>query len=461
MATGDFDTYYSDNPWENLDKNQRQWYDPELMRIWRQKNVFSQTIPFKMSNMDVRAKTMTVSQLFDPHANFNALALRQLWLPAAHLDSRSIDITFTRHGGKVAYHKYDDYITYWKQDGVNGLRRILNGALGYHMVEVQEMLARNAYISGALTGGFNMMSGGGADFSAISTSDKFDIRDAMDIWLGMSYRDVPQAQGVNGAGASIICYTSPGVIYDIQGDTNYTGVAQYADPSRLLNYEAGSYKNVRFVQTPRATLWNCGDLTAQATVSSAITAGDGAPDPATTKVDGTYATGQDGATHYIQLGATNTWSAGSATGMAAFVAGDIITLHTLRTASYGITNGVNFQDGTLHNRRIISVDAGNLRLTLDRPIMLDFSTDLGSSVYAYVTKGRHIHTSIFVAAPTGIVAGVAQPPRFHTPPPVDDFNSIYRFSWDDYMGYQLFNPDVFEVIFSAGTTRVKGDAVVQ
>lgn len=461
MATGDFDTYYSDNPWEQMSTNQRQWYDPELMRLWRTRNVFSSTIPFKKSNLDVRAKTMTVTQLFDPHANFNALSLRQLWLPAAHIDSRSIDITFTRHGGKVAFHKYDEYITYWQENNQKGLRRIMNGALGYHMIEVQEMLARNAYIEGALGGGFNLMSGGGTDFSALSTADKFDPDIAMDIWLGMSYREVPAAQGVNGAGASIVCYTSPGVIYDIQNDAGFQSVNQYANPSALMMYEAGAYKNVRFVQTPRCTLWNCGPITLQAPVTSAITAGDGAPDPSSTKVDGTYAVGQSGVTNYIQLGAPAVWSTGSGTGMAGFAVGDIISVHTIRSASWGVSSGVDFRDGTLHNRRIVSIDSDNYRLTLDRPIMLDMSTDLGSGVYAYVTLGRHIHASIFVAQPSGLVAGVAQPPRVYNPPPVDDFESIFRFSWDDYLGYQMFNPEVFEVVFSAGTVRVKGDKKVQ
>jgi hypothetical protein len=251
---------------------------------------------------------------------------------------------------------------------------------------------------------------------------------------------------VDKGGNRLICYTSPGVIYDIQKDPDYETAAQYADAVRLLNYEVGRYKNVRFVQTPRATLWNCGEVSAQTTVTAAITAGDGAPDPSATKVDGTYGVGQDGATHYI--------SVADATG---FAVGDMVTLHTLRTADYGITDGVDFRDGTLHNLRIVNISGNNI--SFDRPVMIDFATDLGSGVYAYLTKGRHIHSSVFVAAPTGIVAGVAQPPRMYTPPPVDDFEAMQRFSWDMYLGYQTYNPEVFEVVFSASTIRIKGDKV--
>jgi len=93
--------------------------------------------------------------------------------------------------------------------------------------------------------------------------------------------------------------------------------------------------------------------------------------------------------------------------------------------------------------------------------MVDMNTDLGGTVYAYVTKGRHIHSSIFVGGPQGIVAGVARAPRYHAPPPVDDFEQVHRFSWDAYMGFNAYAPEMFEVVFSAGTFRVKGAAGVQ
>jgi hypothetical protein len=38
---------------------------------------------------------------------------------------------------------------------------------------------------------------------------------------------------------------------------------------------------------------------------------------------------------------------------------------------------------------------------------------------------------------------------------------VQRFSWDGYFGYQPYAPEVFEVVFTAGTTRLKGAAGVQ
>lgn len=456
MTTGDFDTYYSDQPWAAIDKNQREWYDPELISVFRNKALFAQLIPFVKNLGDVRATKMHMTQLFDPHPDYTPLNLRQLWMPAAHVDSRSIEIEFARYGGKVAYMKYDDMITYWKQNGTEGLRKIMRGALGQHMVETLDLLARNAFLEGSLGSGYTLYQGTATDFSGLAVTDKFDPAIAMDIWLGMANRGVANALGPNGAEGNIVCYTTPGVIFDIQngaGGDAWVAAHEYANPEALLKYEVGSYKNVRFIQHPLLTLWNTGEVIAQGSVSVAIHAGDGSPNPATTKVDNTYRVGQTtgGIVHSISVGS---WGTGT---IADISVNDMITIHTTRTSDYGVTDGVDPFEGTAHVRRVVAkTDASPDLLVLDRPIMVDMDTDLGGGVYAYVTKGRTIHSSIFVGSNEGIVAGVAQPPRVYAPPPVDDFESVYRFSWDAFQGYQTYAPEVFEVVFSAGSTRVKG-----
>lgn len=459
MATGDFDLYYSDNPWTVMDKNQRTVYDPDLLAIYRQRALFTPTIQFVKNLGDARATKMVLNQLLDPHPDTTALAVRQIWMPASHIDSRQIEIVFSRYGGKVAYTTYDDIVTYWRQNGSAGVRRIMRGALGQHMVDVLDLLARNAYLSGALTTGYAMYQGGGSDFSALATTDVFSLNTSLDIWLGMTTRGVAAAMGPAGAANNIICYTSPSVIYDIQkgtGSDEWIAVNQYEGRTQALKYEVGTYKNVRYVSSNKLILWNTGELIAQGLVDAAITAGDGAPDPGTTKVDGTYMVGQTtaGITNYISVGS---WGTGS---LADIDVNDMVTIHVTRTAANGITNGVDFTEGTSHVRRVVAKSATPDRLVLDQPIMVDMNTDLGGGTYAYVTKARNVHASIFVGGPQGIVSGVALPPRFHAPRPVDDFDMVQRFSWDGYFGHQPYAPEVFEVVFSAGTTRVKGDAAV-
>lgn len=460
MAVGDFDTYYADNPWEVIDKNTRTFYDPDLIALFRERALFTPTISYVKNLGDIRATEMVMTQLMDPHPDYTALAMRQLWMPASHVDSRQVRISFNRYGGKVAYTNYDDMVTYWRQNGTAGVRRIMRGALGQHMIDVLDLLARNAYLKGAYDSGYLMYQGSASDFSGIATTDTFDVNIALDIWLGMSYRRIAAARGPNGAQNNIICYTTPGVIYDIQKGTNsdeWIEVHKYADQETLLKYEVGSYKNVRFVQSPKLVLWNAGTIEAQGLVDAAIHAGDGAPDPDTTKVDSVYEVGQTstGIVNYISVGS---WGTGAVSNIEV---NDMITIHLTRTSAYGVANGVNPFEGTSHVRRVVGVSSSPDRIVLDQPIMVDMATDLGAGVYAYVTKGRNVHASIFIGAPQGIVSGVAMPPRLHTPPPVDDFEMVQRFSWDAYIGHQTYAPEVFEVVLSAGSTRIKGAAGVQ
>jgi hypothetical protein len=457
MAVGDFDTYYSDEPFSVMDKNQRTWLDPDLIDMWRLRSVFRPILSFTKSLLDVRATSMTVTQLLDPHPDITPLAARQIWMPSMHIDSRAIEITFQHNGNKIAYHKYDDMITYWRQNNKAGIRNIARGSLGVAEVDMNDLLARNALIQGAQTTGYSLFVNDRADFSEIVVGDKFDPYIGADIWLGMANRGLAQALGPSGAEGSIFCFTTPGVIYDIQKDTDWKSVHEYLSDRVLLQYEVGSFKNVRYVQTPKCTLWNTGEIIARAPVNAAITAGDGSPEAGVTKVDGTYKTGQNtaGITNYIQLDTPTSGSMGS------FVVNDIITIHATLSADYGVADGVDFNEGKLTNRRIVGVDVGNKRLLLDTPVLVDFTTDLGGGVYAYVTKARNVHASIFVGGPQAIVAGVAQQPLFYQLDPIDDFKAIYRFSFDQYMGYQPYRPEVFEVVFSAGSTRIKGSTVVQ
>lgn len=341
-------------------------------------------------------------------------------------------------------------MTYWQTAGARAsvLRSIVNDKLGRHMSDVMDLLSRNALLAAP----YKRYMGDDTTnkFGGITAQDKFNIDMLSEVHLGMSYRDVPYASNPNGTFGSIICITSPGVLHDLRHNQTiekWTYPIAYADATRLLNEEFGSFMNVRFVRSPKATLFNCGTIVSQATVTSPIAAGDGSPN---TKVDGVYQVGQPGATHYIQLD--------SGTTMSDFSEEDIVTIHIQRTSANGVTNGVDYTDGFLQNRRIApgGVDTSNKRLSFEEPIMTDFSTDLGGGVYAYVTKGQHIHTSIFIGGDDGVVMGVGQPPRLHTPPPVDDFDSIFRFTWEAFLGWSIYNPKVLEVVYSAGSFRNVG-----
>lgn len=458
MATGDFDTYYSDEPFSVMDKNQRTWLDPDLIDIWRQRSVFRPLITFRKNLGDIRATSMTMTQLLDPHPDTTALSARQIWMPSMHIDSRSVEVTFQHNGLKIAYHKYDDMITYWRKNQKAGLRAIARGALGQAEVDMNDLLARNALIQGAIDTGYASYAGNATSFNDLVTTDLYDPDFASDVWLGMIHRGLPGAMGPSGAEGSLVAYTSPGVVYDIQGNDDWQNTREYLQDRVLLNYEIGAHKNCRYVQTPKMVLWNCGPVIARANIIAAVHAGDGAPNPSTTKVDGTYRVGQTtgNIVNYIQCGAPTSGS------VASFAVNDMVTFHLTTTSDYGVTDGVDFQEGTAQTRRIVGVNStGGMRLLLDQPLLMDFDTDLGGGVYGYVTKASHVHATLFVGGPDALVSGVAQQPMFYEIDPIDDFKAIFRFSTDQYLGYAPYRPEVFEVHFSAGSVRVKGNRVVQ
>lgn len=468
MAHGDFDAYYPASVWDSEPATfQRQWYDPVLRDLYQRETIYQRFVTVQFSTLG-RPTTapIVLSSLILPHPNFNPVGARVQWMPSSYVDTQDRTINTARYAGKMSYHEADDMIIYFRKDGVRGLAKIINQGIGHMMNETMDALSRNAYLLGAMTSGYCLYGNGGASFADIATQDdnmKTEVLE--DIHLGMLERGVPYADTTNpDSRGTILCVTSPGVIRDLRAETDtnkfadkFIPIAAYARPMLLYTGEIGQYRGVRFLQTPRAVLYNCGEVAVQSAIGSPLAAGSGAPAYADARVDGVWRVGQDtGVTHYVQLAAAT--SAGDMDLWAAKV-NQIITIHLERTSAYGIANGVKINDGLAQNRRLISVDKTNKRLVLDKPVMEDYITDLGSGVYGYVTSGKHIHSSLFLGGNDGIVMGVHVPPRLHLPRPVDDFDSMVRVSWDMYAGYNLWEPQTYEVVFSAGSTRFKGPRV--
>ena len=447
----DFDMFYSNNPWAGLQTNQRPWYVPFLREIYLRDQVYSRFVTTQFAMLGPGspiATKMSLTSLIPPHANFDPISLRQLWMPSSYVDSFSREIEFRRYGGKMALHKYDQMITYWQLNGQKGLLPIINRYLGGMMTETMDMQARNAFFEAPYT----RYGDGGADFSDIDSwsSHKFKTSLIDRVRLGMAERGVPFTvmPNVSFTSAKPVCITSPGVLHDIINEASGTGaqnqfidVMRYADAGRIIRGEVGIYRGVRFVETPRAILYNSGPITKQASITAPVAAGDGA---AATRVDKVRQVGQPGVTNFIQVDDASV-----------FQKNQIVTIHVRRTSEFGVTDGVDHRDGFLTYRRIEAIDLVNDTLAFDLPIMLDMNVNLGGGVYGYVTKGRNVHTGLFLGGMDGVVMGVGKSPEVYTPRPVDDFDSMYRVSWDGYYQHQLFEPEVFEVWYGAGTNALK------
>jgi len=449
VSSGFLDTAYGDTPWEDFDKNQRTVYVPELLEAYRQSSLFYGLVTFGVNLAAQRTGKMVFTQVLDPEPNIAELSTRQIWLPQLYMDSRQLEITAAYYGDKVMMHKYDDLITYWKENAQAGLRRIVSSRLAPHMVGSLDLLARNAFLNKTTV----MFAGSASDFGSLAKTDTFSLGIARAVHLGADFEPDPVQNPIVGI-------ASPSAVYTIKDSDSgeFISRLKYTDNRRMLNYEIGEYEGVRFAQHPTVTLWNCGEVLHQTTIAASITLGDGAPDPATTKVEGVWQVGQSDATHYISVADSSGFEAGDVVTLHVHRSGDASTWDSALDSKYKATNGVLFTDPKMITREIYSVDTGKLVFT--EPITVDyFQTDLGGTVYGYVTNARPIHATVFMKGPRGVVAGVLQPPQTYNPPPIDDTQSIYRFAWDARMKYQQMYPNRFEVYFHAGPIRKLGQVV--
>lgn len=377
---------------------------------------------------------MIFTEVFDLEPDVTALGNRDLWVPSSHLDSQAIEVTMDYHGGAIKLHKYDELVSYWNRDEEGAMQSLCRGKLGQLMVDHLDILARNAFGNGY----FMMFSGTatGSDdsgFANLAATDTFVAEDVMKVWLQASMNLVP-IYTPQGPQQTLLAITTPGVIYDIQNvaasSSHWKAVQQYQNVPPVSAYEVGQYKQVRFLQTTRNILWNSGVVSAQTTLAANVAAGDGAPTPAT-KVRGVYGVGQTAATHYVSF-----------TSASDFAVGDIVSFHKQRESD----NRAKWDDPVKFERQIHSIATNNVTFT--KPIL----RDLTASETWYITKGRHVHMTVFLAGPNGVCAGVGQRPQVYSPPVVDDLMAMHRFSWDAYIKYQLFRPEFVYLIFSAGTT---------
>jgi len=407
-----------------------------MLSSYRAHNVYAPFVKFLVNMSAAPTEKMIYNELLTDVPDVTAIGNRDLWIGAQKIDTRSVEITTERHGDKVSYHKHDEQVTFWKENGRAGLRPLLKGVLGRNFSDYMDLLARNAFGNAH----FMMFSGGATaqddtGFGYLTASNVFNADDFMKVWLKAAMNEVPMANNPTGPQGTIVGITTPGVIYDIQNtvvaSSHWKSVQQYTNSPPISRYEVGQYKQARLLSTTRNILWNCGNVTAQTTVAADVTTGDGAP-AASTQVYGAYYPGNvTGATNYVTLTL--------ATG---FSAGDIVSFHRTRE-----TGGrAAWDDPRKFEREIYSVSGNNVVFT--KPIL----RDLTASDTWYVTLGINVHMTVFPIGPNGVVAGVGQRPEFHTPGTIDDFESQYRFSWDARIKYQLMRPEELYVIFSAGTT---------
>lgn len=459
-----FEQYYDVNPINTVDQNQ--WLDKEALvaEMFRTAPViFTPLIDWTDRSGVTGALESEFTELLDGDVDNDDISFTANYIPEPFgVDSRSRRITVKRYGDKVQYHKSSSYFQQWKMSGGRDWRGILQGLLGMNVIKKFEILSRNAFLASPQE--FWTYGGNATNFATIGSDDKFSLEmsNAWNLRLGNIGSPVIPGD----AAAARVAITAPGSVYDFQqslASASNNEAALWRDASlyqEKLKYEIGFYKNMRFVASPNDryginnnVLYNCGAITHQVAVTSPINRGDGSPDPEAEKVDGVWNVGQKDVTHYIQLAA---FADGD------FAVNDFVTIHTVRTNRYGVTNGVDPLSGKTIVRRIVKVDDTNNRLSFDRPIFYPYTVDIdpgGGTVYAYVTKGKHIGFNLIMGSRGGIKGNVNKPVEFYNPKAIDDFESVWRFSWDTNTGWNIWDPTLFECHFTSVSLPKPGGVI--
>ncbi len=417
-----------------------------LLEQFRRHSIYAGLVPTTV-NMTGRtgalAESMTVKGVLDMEPNYSPVGTRQIWFNSNYSDTFSKTVNFLSYADKVALHEFDDKTQAFLYNNQTGMINIARTLLGGSMTTALDYLARNAFLDAnqwySKIGG-TVISGTGnptfAGIGAVADQDLFDLDLSRDIWRMMSYAGIPMAANPTGVQGNIFCVTTPDTVKVVKDDntSDWFNVNLYANPSMLLNYEIGQYDNTRFIQTPRNVLFNCGDVAVTTTIATQdYGPGDGA---SPNVVDKVYQVGQlSGVENWIEVAST-----------AGFAVGDLVTIHQTQTSDFGVTNGVDYREATARVRKIEGIDTGGTsgaRLTFDKPLFQEFA------VGDFITKGEHIHCSIFIGGPA-VINAVGDPIMAYPMPPIDDARAIYRFIWKGRFKYQLFWPEYLYLFFHAG-----------
>lgn len=460
---------YDLNPISVIDQDKWTVQMPEVALAFRTMPViYTPLIDWTNETQQSGAQTTYAHELMEGDVDTAEIPMTANYIDSYGVDSRSRKFATARYGDKVQLHKSSNIFTQWKKSGGRDWRPLLRGLLGYNVIRKHELLSRNSFLLGPKS---YWTYSSGSSFASLTNSSTFNIGMTNQWNLRLGQTGSPVIPG--DMAAAKLAIIPSGVVYDFRTSlaaASSSEASMWRDSriyaGQALRYEMGEFNGVRFLQVPNnkfglndAVLYNSGSVLYQYAVTSPITAGDGAPDPETTPVDDVWYVGQKDVTHYIQL---EGWVDDC------FAEDDLVTIHTSRTNIYGVVNGVNPLHGKSIVRRVVNVDNTNHRLSFDRPVMFNYTAATSASslsgstltaTYAFVTKARHVGMCLVLGARGGVLGSVAQPIEFYEPEAVDDFKSVWRYSWDEVLGYNIWEPNLFELHFCSLSLAKAGGVI--
>jgi N4-gp56 family major capsid protein len=414
--------------WSNsLPSWQRDYYSLLLLETLRTKSIL---VPYTQVKEDFSAANsgvVVMTEVYDTEPDWSALTESNVWLRGAGLDSRTVRLQLEIHGDILKFSDYNEIVQYVNKGDMKGLVR---DKIGQNQVDYLDLLARQAFLSHPnpyrYTNGSLVANGHRHDILA---TDLFDPDMCEVVRVHLEENEIPGVANVqDAAGQAIVCTTTPRVLKDIRtaAGSKWLEVQEYASSVRKFNGEVGMWAGVRFVKTNRLAMRNYGAVVNEDTLAAATVVGQGAA----ATVDSVYSVGQSNATRWITVHDES-----------GFSAGQYITISAAGAHLTGVAPSE--VDGTQETRRIVSVSTG--KLVLDKPLLKPHAED------DWVTTGRTVHASIFHGGP-GVAFGIGERPGVIMPPKYDDLMMVNRYGWRGFLKMQVFRPEYFEVIETAGST---------
>jgi N4-gp56 family major capsid protein len=374
---------------------------------------------------------VTYTEVYDTEPNWDPISESGIWLSGAHLDSRTVSIQLEIHGDILKFSDYNEIVQYVNAGNIRGL---VSNKIGQNQVDYLDILARNAFLSHPNVQRFKsetLGSGSGYARTDLAAGDYFNPDIVETIRVHLEENEIPGVVAVADEDVqTIVCVTTPRVIKDIRtgNSSKWLEVHEYAGSTRKFSGEVGMWGGVRFIRTNRLKLFNYGAVTNQSALAGATVVGQGAKQT----VDTVYSVGQSTSTRYVNVD--------DASG---FVIGEKVTISDHNAHLTG-TPPIQ-SDGSQETRKIVDIVTGtDERLTFDKPLLKAHADD------NWVTHGIDIHSSIFMGGP-GVVYGVGERPNVITPPKYDDLMIVNRYGWRGFIKMQLFRPEYFEVVETAGS----------
>lgn len=497
----DLTTYYENNPWSHLDRNERDVYFPMLLDAYEKTPFFRSLVPVAVDTSQAAwtAKRVTYNiDLGGYEPNTNPAPYGELWTEAMRSDTAQISITMARHTWKEMSQEHERIFTYWRNAGESqrvsqraGFSKMIRQKFVPSIIRKMDLQALHAHLKTPFAN-----TSTGTRWVDVQATDDFDLGWALQM---RGVRAGPRNLGTWGDRRDILCVTTSGSMLAIEEDADFNTQRQYTPEfAKQMLHEGVTerYKRIQFAENDDLILWNCGTITKQVAIKTSAPAGSGGYNWAN------YTIGQQGSTQFLSV---------SDFAAADFAVNDVVTIHLVRGDANGhlasltmsdgsaeeipqvsggsqpyydsgVPYGVNPFDGHTVTRVVKYVDAtpGACKIGFEKPIFWDFTTDLVgangvgakvapeggnfqenavdlTTVYGYVTKGVNIHASLFVFNPGAVVLGAIQLPVIQDPEPFDDHGIVWRHTANAYYHYQPFRPENIHVIFHSGKYTYDGN----